>query len=1585
MKRSVHCDGMKRMSETGCAHRSPRGRAAWVAGLAAFGVCLSATVASAQTVSPVVMSQVTLLAAFGSGGALAGGGPSGSSMAVDASGNLIVSNTYGNQILEFKPGGTAATTLGSFTDPGGVAIDPAGNLYLSNSTNGTIVKIPVSGGTYAAISNPSSSTPACTGGDTAECTMPTALPVSGVVGMIFDASGDLFVTSTAGATNPNSVIECTAACLSTGTPAPAVLFAESTTPTTEGSSSATYYLGGIAIDKWGDVFFTDSLMDATNGASGESYAGDLQELVYSGNAYSSTVTTLATLTDSSPGTYDNQLDGVAVDANGVVYYATQYDGIFAFPNNAGVVNTTTKYMMSTQGAKILTTDGKGDFYVASYSSAAGGDAGIEVGIGALTATAAAVGTPSNTTNITTILNDEGCSPTPTVNFTASTSEFSAATTGSCSTVNGTGASFATTLTFTPAYGGTRTGVLTATEAGGSGSSGTANVSGFATGAVAPPSFSPTPGTYTSTQTVTLSDSSSGATIYYTTDGSTPTTSSMVYSGPITVSTTTTINAIATATGASTSTEATGTYTLPAATPTFTPAPGVYATGQSVTIADATSGATIYYTTDGTTPTTSSAVYSGAIPITANTVLQAIAAASGLPNSAVASGTYLLSSATTLPLSVVMNQQTTWAAYPAGGALGGGSPAGNSVGVDSNGDLFTGTAYGNTIVEFSATTGAATTLGSISNPGPVAVDKSNNIYIGLTYGGQVVKVPLVSGTYAAISAPSGTTPTCTGSDTAECVLPTLSSGISGGGLATMIFDAAGDLYFSTTNGSTTPNAIYECNVACLGSSSPSATLIYTEPTSSAPTTAGQLMVGGLAVDSFGDLFFTDAAQSTSTSEEAFSSNLKELVYTSGTGYATTPTVLYTYTNTSPAQYDDELDGVAVDQNNVVYFATQNEGIFAFSNSNGSVSTAKLYQVSTQGGKVLTTDGKGDFYVATYISGDTAVHIAIGVLTAPEAALGGTSTISGVSTILNDVACSASPTVTFEAEENGASTTEFSAATSGSCSSTYGGGAAFPTTVTFAPTGSGSRTATLTGVDSAGGIGTAMVTGITSGTVAATPAFSVPAGTYTSVQTVTITDGTAGATIYYTTDGSTPTTASALYSGPVSISSTETLQAIAAATGLTNSAVASAAYTINLPAAATPTISVPGGTYNTTQSVTLADTTAGASIFYTLDGSTPTTSSSLYTKPITISSSETLNAIAGGTNFSSSPVATAAYNLVVAAPALSVAAGTYTTIQTVAITDTTTGASIYYTLDGSTPTSSSTLYTGPITVGVSETINAIGIENGFTSSSVASAAYTINLPPAATPMFSVSAGTYSTPQTVVISDSTSGATIYYTTDGSTPTTSSPVFAAGSTGIVVVASETINAMAVATGYVPSAEATAAYTINLPPPTFTLAINPKSITIPSGVQFQTAQMTVSQVNSYSAPITLSCSGAPSGTTCGLSTQTVTLPIGSPYTGSSAPYQPTSQVVQITISRNAVVSELARPRTNPLLPGATLALALCFFGFRKRRGLQIALLVVISVLGMSMISGCGSSSPSTGSGTVTVTAKSGAISQTATLSVSMQ
>jgi hypothetical protein len=85
---------------------------------------------------------------------------------------------------------------------------------------------------------------------------------------------------------------------------------------------------------------------------------------------------------------------------------------------------------------------------------------------------------------------------------------------------------------------------------------------------------------------------------------------------------------------------TGTAPSPAATPTFTPASGTsFSSTLGVTIADATPNATIYYTTNGTTPTTGSSVYSGQITLSASATVNAIATASGFTQSALGSASY----------------------------------------------------------------------------------------------------------------------------------------------------------------------------------------------------------------------------------------------------------------------------------------------------------------------------------------------------------------------------------------------------------------------------------------------------------------------------------------------------------------------------------------------------------------------------------------------------------------------------------------------------------------------------------------------------------------------------------------------------------------------------------------------------------------------------------------------------------------------------------------------------------------------------------------------------------------------------------
>ncbi len=162
-------------------------------------------------------------------------------------------------------------------------------------------------------------------------------------------------------------------------------------------------------------------------------------------------------------------------------------------------------------------------------------------------------------------------------------------------------------------------------------------------------------------------------------------------------------------------------------------------------------------------------------------------------------------------------------------------------------------------------------------------------------------------------------------------------------------------------------------------------------------------------------------------------------------------------------------------------------------------------------------------------------------------------------------------------------------------------------------------------------------------AATPVFSVAAGSYTSAQSVAITDSTSGAQIYYTTNGSTPTTSSTLYNASITVATSETIQAIAVASGYNTSAVASAAYSIGPTTAATPTFSVPAGTYTTAQAVTISDTTPASTIYFTSDGSTPTTSSKPYLGPISVTATTTLKAIATASGYTVSGTGTAAYTI------------------------------------------------------------------------------------------------------------------------------------------------------------------------------------------------------------------------------------------------------------------------------------------------------------------------------------------------------
>jgi hypothetical protein len=209
---------------------------------------------------------------------------------------------------------------------------------------------------------------------------------------------------------------------------------------------------------------------------------------------------------------------------------------------------------------------------------------------------------------------------------------------------------------------------------------------------------------------------------------------------------------------------------------------------------------------------------------------------------------------------------------------------------------------------------------------------------------------------------------------------------------------------------------------------------------------------------------------------------------------------------------------------------------------------------------------------------------------------------------------------------------------------GAGSSAP--VVAAPTASSASGATYS-VPPASFIALTYTAGGTS--ILAPPTFSPGSGTYPVTQTVTISfpPGSTGCVGINTTPlaptAGTCGAGGTTYTGPITVSSSETVNAIATQAGSSNSAVATATYIINLPAAVAPAFSPASGTYTGAQTVAISTATPGATIYYTTDGTTPTTSSSVYSGPITVSSSETLEAIAVATGYAQSAVATGIYTI------------------------------------------------------------------------------------------------------------------------------------------------------------------------------------------------------------------------------------------------------------------------------------------------------------------------------------------------------
>ena len=249
-------------------------------------------------------------------------------------------------------------------------------------------------------------------------------------------------------------------------------------------------------------------------------------------------------------------------------------------------------------------------------------------------------------------------------------------------------------------------------------------------------------------------------------------------------------------------------------------------------------------------------------------------------------------------------------------------------------------------------------------------------------------------------------------------------------------------------------------------------------------------------------------------------------------------------------------------------------------------------------------------------------------------------------------------------------------------------------------------------------------------------SPTAGPYNSAQTVTLTcaDKTGASCadrIKYSTDGSVPTTAYAT-GDTIAINTTTTLRFYATDSENMREVINTLSYVIDKIA---PTVSVSpkGGTYTDIQNVTLACTDSGgagcSNIYYTTDGSVPTTGSSKYTGAIPLSNNTVLKFFAEDAAGNRSTTYSESYTIDATAPTTtpSPAQGTYTTPQQVSLAcDDGPGfgcAATYYTLDGSVPNTSSPRYSQPIAISSNTTLNYFSVDKAGHQESPATAVYLI----------------------------------------------------------------------------------------------------------------------------------------------------------------------------------------------------------------------------------------------------------------------
>jgi hypothetical protein len=304
-------------------------------------------------------------------------------------------------------------------------------------------------------------------------------------------------------------------------------------------------------------------------------------------------------------------------------------------------------------------------------------------------------------------------------------------------------------------------------------------------------------------------------------------------------------------------------------------------------------------------------------------------------------------------------------------------------------------------------------------------------------------------------------------------------------------------------------------------------------------------------------------------------------------------------------------------------------------------------------------------------------------------------------------------------------------------------------------------------------------------------ALPIGTdiiYRNPVEVTLSCTESNTQIYYTLDGSTPSNTSANYTTPITISGTnqtKTLKVIAYDLADNASTINSYTYTFDStpPPAPTADPTGMGAAYKSSVEVILSCAESNTQIYYTLDGSTPSNTSANYTTPITISGTnqtKTLQIIAYDLAGNASDVSSYEYLFDSTPPPTPTADPTgigaaYISSVEVTLSCAESNTQIYYTLDGSTPSNTSSNYTTPITISgtnQTKTLQIIAYDLAGNASDVSFYEYLFDSTPPPTPTADPTGigAAYKSSVEVTLSCAESNAQIYYTLDGSTPSNTS-----------------------------------------------------------------------------------------------------------------------------------------------------------------------------------------------------------------------